>query len=95
MTVLARPATRSLLPGIAGGLLTGLALRFGLSALAVMSLAFLVLVPGRLVLTSTHRLSTHFNPSAALWVDAVMSDIQRGIVDVVRHRAETAERLAR
>ena len=49
----------------------------------------------RLVLTSTHRLSTHFNPYAALWVDAVMSDIQRGILDVVRRRAETAERVAR
>ena len=59
-----------------------------------------VLEPGveggtRLVLTSTHRLSTHFNPYAALWVDAVMSDIQRGILDVVRRRAETAERVAR
>ena len=49
----------------------------------------------RLVLTSTHRLSTHFNPYAALWVDAVMSDIQRGILEVVRRRAEAAERAAR
>jgi hypothetical protein len=48
----------------------------------------------QLVLTSTHRLSTHFNPYAALWVDAVMSDIQRGILDVVRRRAE-AERATR
>jgi hypothetical protein len=47
------------------------------------------------VLTSTHRLSTHFNPYAALWVDAVMSDMQRGILDVVRRRAETSERVAR
>jgi hypothetical protein len=41
-------------------------------------------------LSSTHRLSTHFNPYAALWTDLVMRQIQRNILHVVRARAEAA-----
>jgi hypothetical protein len=41
-------------------------------------------------LWSTHRLSTHFNPYAALWTDLVMRQIQRNILHVVRDRAEAA-----
>jgi hypothetical protein len=39
-------------------------------------------------LWSTHRLSTHFNPYAALWTDFVMRQIQGNILQVVRDRAE-------
>lgn len=42
-------------------------------------------------LSSTHRLSTHFNPYAALWTDLVMRQIQDNILQVVRTRSE-AER---
>ncbi len=41
-------------------------------------------------LWSTHRLSTHFNPYAALWTDFVMRQIQGNILEVVRARAEAA-----
>lgn len=43
-----------------------------------------------LVLSSTHRLSTHFNPYAGLWTDLVMRQIQGNILEVVRGRAERA-----
>jgi hypothetical protein len=45
-----------------------------------------------LVLSSTHRLSTHFNPYAGLWTDLVMRQIQGNILEVVRGRAESAVR---
>ena len=59
-----------------------------------------LLAPGpagstRLILTSRHRLSTHFNGYAGLWVEAVMSDIQRGILSVVLRRAEASARVTR
>ena len=37
---------------------------------------------------SHERLSTHLNPYAALWTDAVMRAIQQQILEVVRHRCE-------
>jgi hypothetical protein len=42
----------------------------------------------RLHLSSRHRVSTDFNWYAHLWTDAVMSDLQRGILLVVKNRAE-------
>ena len=39
-------------------------------------------------LTSHERLSTHVNPYAEMWTDAVMRAIQRQILEVIRHRAE-------
>lgn len=53
--------------------------------------------PGRTVLrlSSTHRLSTRFDLYASLWTDGVMSGIQRGILEVVRDRAEAARRARR
>ena len=39
-------------------------------------------------LRSRERLSTHLNPYAGVWTDAVMRAIQRQIVEVIRHRAE-------
>lgn len=39
-------------------------------------------------LSSRERVSTHFNPYAGFWTDAVMRSIQRSILDVVKHRAE-------
>jgi hypothetical protein len=41
-------------------------------------------------LSSRERLSTHFNPYAGLWTDAVMRAIQRQILTVVRNRCESA-----
>jgi len=38
-------------------------------------------------LTSTHRVSTHFNPYAAWWAQRVMSSIQANILGVLRTRA--------
>lgn len=38
-------------------------------------------------LTSTHRVSTHFNPYAAWWAERVMVSIQVSILDVLRARA--------
>jgi len=39
-------------------------------------------------LTSRERLSTHFNPYAAVWTDAVMRSIQSQILQVIRKRCE-------
>ena len=43
-------------------------------------------------LSSRQRLSTDFNAYAALWSDAVMSDMQNNILHVVRNRCETEAR---
>ena len=42
----------------------------------------------RLHLLNRHRVSTDFNWYAHLWTDAVMSDLQRRILVVVKHRSE-------
>lgn len=49
-------------------------------------------IPGgsRLVLTSTHRLSTRFNWYTGLWSEWVMNQIQGSILTVIKHRAEAA-----
>jgi hypothetical protein len=39
-------------------------------------------------LVSRERVSTHFNPYAGLWTDAVMRSIQDSILKVIKHRAE-------
>jgi hypothetical protein len=44
----------------------------------------------RLHLLSHHRVSTDFNWYAHLWTDAVMSDLQRRILFVVKNRSESA-----
>jgi len=44
----------------------------------------------RLVLRSTHRLTTRLNPYAAWWVDRVMASIQKHISEVHKTRAERA-----
>jgi hypothetical protein len=41
-----------------------------------------------LKLTSQERLSTHFNAYAGFWTDAVMWDIQRSILKVIKNRCE-------
>ena len=41
-------------------------------------------------LRSRHRLSTSFNVYAGLWTDAIMQDIQRSILRVIRRRSEGA-----
>jgi len=41
-------------------------------------------------LTSQERLNTDFNGYAHLWTDAVMSDLQQSILEVVKHRCEAA-----
>jgi hypothetical protein len=41
-------------------------------------------------LSSRQRLSTHLNPYAALWTDAVMRSIQNEILVVVRNRCESS-----
>jgi hypothetical protein len=46
----------------------------------------------RLHLLSQHRVSTDFNWYAHLWTDAVMSDLQKRILFVVKNRAEFAFR---
>jgi hypothetical protein len=43
----------------------------------------------RLHLSSSQRLSTHFNWYAALWTEAVMSELQSYILGIVKQRAET------
>src|SRR5262245_35369022 len=43
----------------------------------------------RLLLTSTHRLSTRFNFYSGLWSDALMQRIQRNILAVLKRRCET------
>lgn len=42
----------------------------------------------RLYLSSTHRLSTKFNLYAALWSRAIMSSVQKNILEVIKSRAE-------
>jgi len=44
----------------------------------------------RVHLSSQHRLSTDFNWYAQLWTDAVMADLQRNILSVIRQRCEKA-----
>jgi len=44
----------------------------------------------RLHLSSRHRVSTDFNWYAHLWTDAVMRDIQKEILRVIRNRSEMA-----
>jgi hypothetical protein len=44
----------------------------------------------RLHLTSRLRVSTHFNPYAGPWADAIMRSIQETILVVEKHRAESA-----
>lgn len=39
-------------------------------------------------LASQERLSTHFNPYAGIWTDAVMRSIQKQILEVIRARCE-------
>lgn len=39
-------------------------------------------------LTTTHRLSTHFNPYAGFWTDLLMRQIQENLLHVIRTRAE-------
>jgi hypothetical protein len=48
------------------------------------------IAPGEveLRLTTTHRLSTHFNPYAGFWTDLLMRQIQENLLHVVRTRAE-------
>jgi hypothetical protein len=41
-----------------------------------------------LQLSSRERVSTHFNPYAGFWTDAVMRSIQSSILQVIKHRAE-------
>lgn len=48
----------------------------------------------RLVLRSTHRLSTRFNPYAGWWVERVMASIQAHISEVHKARAEQGPRHA-
>ncbi len=43
-------------------------------------------------LTSQERLSTHLNPYAGVWTDAVMRSIQSQILVVIRERCEAAQR---
>lgn len=47
--------------------------------------------PGGILLhlSSQERLSTHFNPYAGLWTDAVMRSIQQQILSVIRARCES------
>jgi hypothetical protein len=45
----------------------------------------------RLHLSSRHRISTDFNWYAHLWTDAVMSDLQKRILIVIRQRCEAPE----
>lgn len=40
-------------------------------------------------LSSHERLSTHFNPYAGVWTDAVMRSIQKQILEVIRVRSES------
>jgi hypothetical protein len=46
----------------------------------------------RLHLVSRHRVSTDFNWYAHLWTDAVMNDLQKRILLVVKNRSEAAAR---
>jgi hypothetical protein len=52
----------------------------------------------RLHLSSTHRLSTHFNLYSGVWTDFVMRDVQRYILGILKERCEReahARRLTR
>jgi hypothetical protein len=42
----------------------------------------------RIILTSSHRLSTHLNAYAGLWAGIIMRSIQDNILEIVRERAE-------
>lgn len=42
----------------------------------------------RLHLSSTHRLSTHFNSYSGAWTDFVMRDVQRYILGILKERCE-------
>ena len=42
----------------------------------------------RLHLSSTHRLSTHFNLYSGAWTDFVMRDVQRYILGILKERCE-------
>ena len=44
----------------------------------------------RLHLSSQHRVSTDFNWYARLWTDAIMADLQKRILIVIKQRCETA-----
>jgi hypothetical protein len=44
-------------------------------------------------LTSQERLSTHLNPYAGIWTDAVMRSIQSQILEVIRRRSESREQM--
>jgi hypothetical protein len=44
----------------------------------------------RLHLSSQHRVSTDFNWYAHIWTDAIMSDLQQRILQVIRKRCEAA-----
>jgi hypothetical protein len=44
----------------------------------------------RLHLSSTHRLSTHFNFYGVWWTEAIMRDFQEHVLHVVKRRAEAA-----
>jgi len=46
-------------------------------------------------LVSQERVSTHFNPYAGVWTDAVMRSIQNEILDVIRSRCERQSSLPR
>jgi len=46
----------------------------------------------RLHLSSRHRVSTDFNWYAHLWTDAIMSDLQRRILHVLKQRCEKSSR---
>ncbi len=45
----------------------------------------------RVHLSSQHRISTDFNWYAHLWTDAVMADLQRNILSVIRQRCEKTD----
>jgi hypothetical protein len=49
----------------------------------------------RVHLSSQHRISTDFNWYAHLWTDAVMSDLQKNILSVIRQRCERATTVQR
>jgi hypothetical protein len=46
----------------------------------------------RLRLSSNHRVTTDFNWYAQLWTDAIMRDIQKTILEVIRNRCESTSR---
>lgn len=46
-------------------------------------------------LSSRERLSTHLNPYAGIWTDAVMEAIQKQILAVIRNRCESDASVSR